>query len=41
MLDRVEEVRRAVKAARSRANEQEVDVRQNRISKALLTYIFG
>ena len=41
MLDRVEEVLRAVKKARSRANAAEVDVKQNVIGAKTLTYIFG
>lgn len=40
MLDRVEDVRRAVKAARSRANETEVSS-QAAIGQTLLTYVFG
>lgn len=39
MIDRVESLLRAVKKARSRANEQEVDVRQHRIGNAILDYI--
>jgi len=41
MLDRVESVSRAVKAARARANEFEIDVKGKQIGNALLGYIFG
>lgn len=41
MLDRVEEVLRAIKTARARANEMEIDVRQNKIGDAVLGYIFS
>ena len=41
MSDRVEILMRAVKKARSRANDQEIDVRQNKIGKTLLDYVFG
>lgn len=41
MLDRVEEVLRAVRKARSRANEMDMDVRQNRIGSTLLDYVFN
>lgn len=40
MLDRVEALIRAVKAARSRANEQTVDTKENRIADALLSFVF-
>ena len=40
MLDRVEELLRAVKKARARANEMEVDVRQNKIGDSVLNYVF-
>jgi hypothetical protein len=41
MLDRVEELLRAVKKARARANELELDVRQNKIGAAILKYVVG
>lgn len=41
MLDRVEEVARAVKAARSRANELELNVKTNRVGKQILDYVFN
>lgn len=41
MLDRCEQVLRAVKRARSRANEFDVDVASIKIGKTLLTYVFG
>lgn len=41
MLDRVEEVLRAVKKARARANEADLDVAQNKIGDTLLKYVFG
>lgn len=41
MLDRVEDVLRAIKKARARANEMEIDVRQNKIGDAVLGYIFS
>ena len=41
MLDRVEELLRAVKKARARANEIDLDVRQNKIGADLLKYIVG
>lgn len=40
MMDRVEEVIRAVKKARSRANEIEIDVRNNVIGAKILNYVF-
>lgn len=40
MLDRVEKLARAVKAARSRANEAVVDVTKNKIGSTLLDYVF-
>ena len=40
MLDRVESLLRAVKKARSKANETEVDVKDNRIGETILNYIF-
>ena len=40
MIDRVEELLRAIKKARSRANEQEVDVYSNKIGTPLLQYVF-
>ncbi len=41
MLDRVEEVLRAIKRARARANEMEIDVRQNKIGESVLNYVFS
>jgi hypothetical protein len=41
MLDRVEAVLRAIKKARARANELDIDVRQNKIGEALLNYVFN
>lgn len=41
MLDRVESLMRAIKAARSRGNEQEIDVRAGKIGRTLLGYVFG
>jgi len=41
MLDRVEELLRAVKKARARANEMEIDVRQNKIGNSVLNYVFN
>lgn len=41
MLDRVEELLRAVKKARARANELELDVRQNKIGTDVLKFIVG
>lgn len=41
MLDRVEEVLRAVKKARARANEMDIDVSLNKIGDTLLKYVFG
>lgn len=40
ILDRIEELTRAIRAARSRANEAEVD-RTKKIGNQLLSYIFG
>lgn len=40
MLDRVEDVLRAVKKARSRGNELDIDVRTNKIGAALLNFVF-
>jgi len=40
MLDRVEELIRAVKKARSRANDEDMDVRENKIGMTLLNYVF-
>lgn len=40
MLDRVERLLRAVKAARSRANEQVIDVKTEVIGERLLNYVF-
>ena len=41
LLEKVEELTRAVKAARSRANETEVNVGDNKIGAKLLAYILG
>lgn len=41
MLDRVESLLRAVKKARARANEVEIDSQQNRIGDTLLNFVFG
>lgn len=41
MLDRVEELARAVKKARARANEVEVDVKGLKIAGTLLNHVFG
>ena len=41
MLDRVEEILRAVKKARARANEVEVDVKEAQIGWSILGYIFA
>lgn len=41
MLDRVESLMRAVKKARARANEMEIDVRENKIGAKLLDYVFS
>ena len=41
LLERVEDLGRAVKQARSRANEIDVDTVKNKIGKKLLDYIFG
>ena len=41
MLDRIEEVIRAIKKARARANELEIDVRQNKIGESVLNYVFN
>jgi hypothetical protein len=41
MLDRVESLLRAVKKARSRANEMDVDVKTNKIGDVVLDYVFG
>lgn len=40
MLDRAENLLRAVKKARSRANEVDIDQKQNRIGATLLDYVF-
>jgi hypothetical protein len=40
VLDRIESLTRAIRAARSRANTAEVD-RKNKIGDAIFTYIFG
>jgi hypothetical protein len=40
LIDRVETLFRAITKARSRANEQEVDVKTNKIGKTLLEYVF-
>ena len=41
MLDRVEGLLQAVKRARSKANEVEVDQRQNKIGDTVLNYVFS
>lgn len=41
MLDRVEDLLRAIKQARARANEMEIDVRQNKIGESVLNYVFN
>lgn len=41
MLDRVEDMKRAVKKARARANEVEIEVKQNVIGADVLGYVFG
>lgn len=40
ILDRIESVRRAVKQARARANEIDMDVRTNKIGQRILDYVF-
>jgi len=40
VLDRLDKLSRAIKKARARANEQEVDVKEKKVGDALLTYIF-
>ena len=40
ILDQLDKLSRAVKKARARANEQEVDVKGSKIGQALLDYIF-
>lgn len=41
MLDRVEALLRAVKKARARANEIDIDVRENKIGDSVLEYVFN
>jgi len=41
MLDRVEELTRAVKKARARANEMDIDVKGHKIAQKLLDHVFG
>jgi hypothetical protein len=41
LLDRCEILMRAVKAARARANEVEIDLAANRIASSLLDYVLG
>ncbi len=41
MLDRVEEILRAIKKARARANELDIDVRENKIGESVLKFVFG
>jgi hypothetical protein len=41
MLDRVEDVLRAVKKARARANDAELDTKKNKIADPLLNFVFG
>lgn len=40
LLDRCDILTRAIKKARSRANEQEIDVKEDKVGTALLKYIF-
>lgn len=40
ILDRIEDLLRAVKSARARANEQEVDVAKNKIGQKILDFVF-
>ncbi len=40
-LDRVEELARAVKKARARANEHDLDVKGHKIADKLLNHVFG
>jgi hypothetical protein len=40
MLDRVEILTRAIKKARSKANEQDIDVKENKIATKLLNFVF-
>src|SRR5271156_2161174 len=40
LLDRCDILTRAIKKARSRANEQEVNVREDKVGSALLKYVF-
>ena len=41
MLDRVEALLRAIKKARARSNDVEIDVKQNKIGTLLLGYVFS
>lgn len=41
MLDRVENLLRAVKKARARANELDIDVKQNKIGETVLDFVFN
>lgn len=41
MIERVEDLQRAVKKARSRANDIEVAAEQGRVGKKLMAYLFG
>lgn len=41
MLDRVEELLRAIKQAKARANEIDLDVKHNKIGKPVLEFLFG
>jgi hypothetical protein len=41
MLDRVEMLIRGIKKARARANEIEIDVKENKISSKLLNFVFA
>jgi hypothetical protein len=41
MIERVEDIQRAVKKARSRANDIEVAAEQGRLGKKLIGYLFG
>lgn len=41
MLDRLEDLKRAVKKARARANEVDIEVKQNVIGAAIVAHVFG
>jgi hypothetical protein len=40
LMDKVDRLTRAVRRARAKANEQEIDVKTNKIGLALLSYVF-